>query len=124
MSSRGCAAANRSALSFALCVFAGAVPQASAVALELRAATEIAAFHIAYEERIAEIFVNGQRRGEFTVYRDAAGDYYFRTLDAEALGLAGPTGPGPLLAVRWLEPSEVVFDERHLTLRVTLAASR
>jgi outer membrane usher protein len=128
MSSRGCAAGRRrarqAALTLMACFLAGAAAQARALEeLRLRPATELAAVHLDYEELIAEVFINGQRRGEFTVYRDTAGDYYFKAADAEALGLAGSFGSAALVAVRSLGPSEVAFDERHLALRVMLPAA-
>ena len=91
MSSRGCAGANPRAhwapLSLIAYLVIGAGQACADEELTLRPASEIAAAHFENEQLILDVFINGQRRGEFTVYRDAAGAYYLRTIDASALGL-------------------------------------
>ena len=111
MSTRACAAARRLARGVALCLAACLLAAGLARAAD-------------YEEILADVYVNGERRGEFNVYRDIAGEFYFRGADASALGFSAAPAEGELLPLRALRPGEVVFDERTLALRITLPVDR
>lgn len=128
MSSRGCAAARR----LLACFLAGAVSAANgAESLQLRAATEITPQRLQYEPLVAEVIVNGERRGEFRIHRDRANEYYFRSLDLAALGVQPlPAAQTVLIdneqwvALRALGPSDIAFDESSVRLALTFPASR
>src|SRR5258706_4436793 len=84
----------------------------------------------AYDPLIVEVTVNGQKRGEFTLFRAADGDYYARVADLPALGLADSTAPRravqvqgeACISLKSLAPQRLAFDERPLALEVVCPA--
>ena len=135
MSSRGCARidlariAARSLLALAL----------AGVTLAARATespppgkgVELGSPEAPYESLIVEVSVNRRSRGDFTVYRDRAGDYYFKPADVAALGLWRPDAGRSariegetFVSLRSLEPTEVSFDEARLILDIAFPAPR
>src|SRR5436190_2606577 len=128
MSSRGCAAARR----LLACILAGVFTAANGVeGLGLSAAAAIALERLEYESLVVEVTVNAQRRGEFSVYRDRAGEFYFKLADIAALGLDArafmPTvriDDEAWVALRSLGPGEIAFDESRVRLVLTFPAPR
>jgi len=99
--------------------------------LGLSAAAAIAPERLEYESLVVEVTVNAQPRGEFSVYRDRAGDFYFKLADSAALGLdARPFMPTvridnePWVALRSLGPGEIAFDESRVRLVLAFPAPR
>jgi len=135
MSSRGCARtdlarlASRSLLALSL---AGVMLAAlAAEPLPLKVAAELGSLEPRYESLIVEVSVNRRSRGEFTVYRDHEGDYYFKAADVAALGLwradAGRSvriEGATFVSLRSLEPTEVSFEEARLILDIAFPAPR
>lgn len=94
--------------------------------LRLKLAVQLAAAPARYEQLLADVVVNGQRRGEFTLLRDPSGDYYVRADDLASLGIAAAGSRSvrvegvPHVSLRSLRPGELRFDERLLLLEVNL----
>src|SRR5262245_25723179 len=70
------------------------------------------------EPLILEVSVNQQRRGEITLYRDAAGEFHARPAD---LGVAAASNE--VVPLRALGARELRFDEARLTLEMVLPAA-
>jgi len=83
-----------------------------------------------YESLVVEVSVNAQERGEYGVYRDRAGEFYFRLADIAGLGIEARAAPtvriddAPWVALRSVEPSEIAFDESRVRLVLTFPAPR
>jgi len=85
-----------------------------------------------YEGLVVTVSVNQQKRGEFTLYRDAGGDYYARPADLAALGLADAGVAGrraeiegeSRVSLRSLGAVSFAFDEARLALEVTFPTPR
>jgi len=123
MWTRACVRAEGCALALVLAAASFTAPAAEPLALKL--ATTLALPQLpAYQALIVDIDVNRQRRGEFTVQRDASGEYLVRAADLAALGLAerasrSVTIEGELwVPVRSLAPERVALDEARLVLDI------
>jgi len=135
MSSRGCARTDRARIAVAgllALALAGVMPAARATEpLLLRMAAELGSLDAPYESLIVEVSVNRRSRGDFTVYRDRTGDYYFKAADVAALGLWRPDAGRSVriegesfVSLRSLEPTGVSFDEARLVLDIAFPAPR
>jgi outer membrane usher protein len=126
MWTRACALAE---LALALALAAGLARADEPLRLKL-ATTLSLPRRAAYEALIADVNVNGQKRGEFTVHRDESGGWYVRLADLAALGLADrAVAPRTVLvegeALVPLAPlgaESVAFDEARLALDVRFPA--
>jgi hypothetical protein len=100
--------------------------------LPLRLALDLTSMRAEYEALIVTVSVNGQSRGEFTLHRDQAGDYYASPADLAALGLADSGGSGrraridgaEVVSLRSLGAVSFVFDEVRLSLEMTFPTPR
>src|SRR4051812_9891969 len=127
MSTRECARLRR----LAAFVFAAvALSAAAEEPLQLQTAMLLAPAQ--YEGVSVTVSVNQQKRGEFTLYRDAGGDYYARPADLRALGLADSGAAGrrvevggeTFVSLRSLGALGFVFDEPRLALEVSFPTAR
>jgi len=100
--------------------------------LPLQLALDLTSMRAEYEALIVSVSVNGQSRGEFTLHRDQAGDYYASPADLGALGLADSGGSGrraridgaEVVSLRSLGAVSFVFDEVRLSLEMTFPTPR
>ena len=126
MSTRACVLAELVALVLGACCPAAAAEEP----LRLKLAPALAYAQAAHEPLIVEVSVNLRKRGEFTVYRNAAGDFYVKAAELRALGLAEravapPTVQiegEPFVSLRALDPQKLGFDESHLVLEIEFHA--
>jgi outer membrane usher protein len=126
MSTRACVLAE--VLAVVLCACSHTAGAADP--LRLRLATSLALPRLVHEPLVVEAIVNRQRRGVFNVYRDAAGDYYVRSADLRALGLAErPAAQGMVridgedfVSLRSFGPQRLALDESRLALEVEFPA--
>ena len=127
MSSQACALPKLWLLAL---VFSGAALAEEPLPLKL--AVELSPPRAEYEGLVVTVNVNGQQRGEFTLYRDRAGDYYASPTDLAALGLAdsGVGGRRALVdgetrvSLRSLGAVSFAFDEARLALDITFPTPR
>ena len=97
--------------------------------LSLRLATWLSV-PAAYDPVVAEVTVNRQKRGEFTLVRSADGDFYARAADLPALGLAESLAPRRTVqfqgeahvSLKSLVPQRLAFDDKRLALEVDFPA--
>ena len=97
--------------------------------LSLRLATWLSV-PAAYDPVVAEVTVNRQKRGEFTLVRSADGDFYARAADLPALGLAESLAPRRTVqfqgeahvSLKSLLPQRLAFDDKRLALEVDFPA--
>lgn len=126
MSTRACVLAEVLALVLCACSLAAG----AAEPLRLRLATSLVLPRPVREPLVVEAIVNRQKRGEFNVYRDAAGDYYVRSADLRALGLAERTAAQgtvridgeDFVSLRSFGPQRLALDESRLELEVEFPA--
>src|SRR5881394_2873615 len=122
MSSRRCARASAWLMALAVVCAAPAAAFGNET-LPLQLATDLAPARGEYEALVVAVSVNRQSRGEFTLYRDSAGDYYAAPAELAALGLsdAGTAGRRvridgeEAVSLRSLGAIGFAFDEARLS---------
>ena len=126
MSIRACVLAELAAAALGACGLAAAAEEP----LRLKLAPALSQARPALEPLIVEVSVNQHRRGEFTVYRDADGDYYLRASELGALGLAEHAAAPrtvqidgeAFVSLRAFAPRRLFLDESRLALEIEFPA--